>query len=1019
MSERLKRKAFLAIAAEVICLILLGIFLTRMQTNLSVSDQRKNTENKVHEMSSLLEEAQSESGQITASFDEIYKSKADSLAYMYRKQVSDEYTDEKLKEYSELLEVTNAMIVDRKGNVIARAQGTPAEFARSRYNQLRTVFDTGEVSDAFEVQNGDLLYRYYGARIDDEKMAVIEQDPEELNKLLDETSTWKAMLGNVSVGLNGYAFAVSAKDYTFLYHPQEDLVGKDALSAGIPVEELEDNNYTWLTINKEKFYCGITKQEDAYILCAVSEKEITASRGVTVAAILFAFFAVMTLVITYSVFTMKDREKSGKEVKGRKIFGRFSYDKVIGRKISTISVVGLIFILLITFYMQTLFALSRQSMGNIERVEEVEKTLKHYEKDVEETTEEYNERYLNKGRIASYIISARPELAEKDALIELSNVLDVEAVNVFDSSGVQTATSSPYTNFTISDDPENQSYEFNKLLLGADYIIQDAQPDETSGEYRQYIGVTLRDADGNADGFVQIGVTPSKLKETLSNMQLSKVLEKTKVGKKGFVFAVDKENKTFAYYPEEKLIGRSAAAHGMKKHQFRDEYRDYITIDNKTYYGSSLETDKNYIYVVVPASAMTSGRLPVTLACGAVSLVFLMIIFFMLTFTRKDAKGADAKRDAEGKSNFDIEMPDGSIRRTESAESRWGNMSVKWNEKTPEQQMSSVLKVILGVLAAAICIAVLMKDKLFGSNSIFLYILSGEWERGLNIFALTGCVMIICVAAIVTVLIQAVLRMLARTFGARGETICRLLRSFVKYFSVIAILYYSLALIGIDTKTLLASAGILTLVVGLGARTLVSDILAGLFIIFEGEFRVGDIVTIGDWRGTVLEIGIRTTKIEDPSNNVKVISNSEVSGVINMTRQYSYAWSDVGIEYGESLERVENILEKELPNIRKRLPNIIEGPFYKGVIELAQSSVIIRIMVLCTESDRVQMGRDLNREMKLIFDKYDINIPFPQVVINEPRIYKKATAWEKREADKFNESQKELAQGFVAEEKEE
>ena len=113
---------------------------------------------------------------------------------------------------------------------------------------------------------------------------------------------------------------------------------------------------------------------------------------------------------------------------------------------------------------------------------------------------------------------------------------------------------------------------------------------------------------------------------------------------------------------------------------------------------------------------------------------------------------------------------------------------------------------------------------------------------------------------------------------------------------------------------------------------------------------------------------------------------------------------------------MENILEKEFTKIRKRLPNIIEGPFYKGVIELGESSVIVRVMVLCTESNRVQMGRDLNREMKLIFDKYDINIPFPQVVINEPTEFKKASLWEKRKADKFNESQKELSKSFIVEE---
>lgn len=1018
MSEKLKRKALLAVGAEIICLVLLGLFLLSMQTDLSVNDQKKNTEDKVHEMSGLLKSAGEAADQITVSFDDIYRSKADSLSYMYRRQTADEYTDGRLGEYRSLLEVTNVLVVDSRGNKVASAQESPADFTRSRYNQLRTVFDTGEASEAFEVRNKETSLRYYGSRIDDDRMVVIEQDPEELYKLLEETSTWKSILGNVSVGLEGYAFAVSGKDYTFLYHPDEKLSGTDALDAGIPVEELEDNNYTWLTVNGEKFYCGITKQQDAYIICAVSEKEIISSRGVTVAGILFAFFAVMTLVITYSIFMMKDREKSGKKEAGSSAWGKFCYDRVIGRKIGTISVVGLIFILIITFYMQTLFALSRQSMGNNERVAEVEKTLKHYEKDIDETTEQYNARYLNKGRIASYIISQDPGLAQKDALVELSKALDVEAVNVFDMAGVQTATSSPYTNFKLSGDPEDQSYEFNKLLNGADYIIQDAQTDEVSGGYHQYIGVTLRDDRGDANGFVQISVTPSKLKETLSNMQIDKVLEKTKVGKGGFVFAVDKKDKTFAYYPKEKLTGRSAVSYGMQKQQFKDAYCDYITVDNKTYYGSSLETKSDYIYVVVPKDAMTGARLPITLACGAVSFICLLFVFLLLTLSRSGREEADAVKDGAGRRNIDVVMPDGSVRKTETAESRWETVSIRWNEKTPEQQISTVLKMILGVLAAAICMAVMMKEKIFGSNSIFLYILNGEWARGLNIFALTGCILIICVVSVITVLVQAILRMLSKTFGARGETVCRLLHSFIKYFSVIAILYYCLALIGVDTKTLLASAGILTLVVGLGARTLVSDILAGLFIIFEGEFRVGDIVTIGDWRGTVLEIGIRTTKIEDPSKNIKIISNSEVSGVINMTRQYSYSWADVGIEYGESLERVENILEKEFPNIRKRLTNIIEGPFYKGVIELGESSVVIRVMVLCTESDRVQMGRDLNREMKLIFDKYDINIPFPQVVVNEPTEAKKASEWEKRRADKFNRSQKELSKSFIAEEEE-
>ena len=301
----------------------------------------------------------------------------------------------------------------------------------------------------------------------------------------------------------------------------------------------------------------------------------------------------------------------------------------------------------------------------------------------------------------------------------------------------------------------------------------------------------------------------------------------------------------------------------------------------------------------------------------------------------------------------------------------------------------------------------LFQNKLFNSDSIFAYILGGKWDHGVNIFALTMCFIIICIGATAMTIVRKLLALLATTFGARGETVCRLLSSFIKYVSIVAILCFCLSMLGVDTATLLASAGILSLAISFGAKELVADIISGLFIIFEGDFRVGDIIMIGDWRGTVIEIGVRTTKVEDGSQNIKVIRNSNVSNIINMTKRYSYASCDVGIEYGESLERVETILQKEFPNIKRRLPAIQDGPFYKGVVSLGDNSVNIRIVVQCAESDRIQLERDLNREMKLIFDKYNVSIPFPQVVVNQPTEFQKATEEEKRSADKFTEEQKE------------
>lgn len=131
-----------------------------------------------------------------------------------------------------------------------------------------------------------------------------------------------------------------------------------------------------------------------------------------------------------------------------------------------------------------------------------------------------------------------------------------------------------------------------------------------------------------------------------------------------------------------------------------------------------------------------------------------------------------------------------------------------------------------------------------------------------------------------------------------------------------------------------------------------------------------------------------------------------------MTKKYSYAFCDVGIEYGESLEKVEALLKKELPHFKQRIPEIAEGPYYKGVISLGDHSVDIRILAQCLESDRIQLSRDLNREILLLFDKHNISIPFPQVVVNQPTEHVKASRTEIKNAAEFNHEQKEVAKGL-------
>ena len=176
------------------------------------------------------------------------------------------------------------------------------------------------------------------------------------------------------------------------------------------------------------------------------------------------------------------------------------------------------------------------------------------------------------------------------------------------------------------------------------------------------------------------------------------------------------------------------------------------------------------------------------------------------------------------------------------------------------------------------------------------------------------------------------------------------------------------------------------------------------------------IVVINDWRGTVQEIGIRTTKIVDSGGNINIVNNSEITTVINQTQEISQASVTVGIEYGESLPRVEIVIRDNLDMIKEHIPAIIDGPFYKGVTALNSSSVDLLFVAKCREEDIFQVQRDMNRELKLLFDANDIGIPFPQIVVNEPATFNtKTTKRMETGARDFIEEQKEQSKGLEEE----
>ena len=335
------------------------------------------------------------------------------------------------------------------------------------------------------------------------------------------------------------------------------------------------------------------------------------------------------------------------------------------------------------------------------------------------------------------------------------------------------------------------------------------------------------------------------------------------------------------------------------------------------------------------------------------------------------------------------------------------------NEKKEVKKSTIVGWVVFGVMAAITIACFVLTNYIWGAETIFTMdkpihpIIDYLWLNGIKNVLRTIQIITIAIA------LFYVVKLLANVSikSPKGLTIARLLLNFFRWVIALAALFIILSAWGANDVFVLASAGVVTLIIGLGSQAIVADILAGIFIVFEGDFQVGDIIIIDGWRGEVQAIGIRTTKLVDAGGNVKIVTNSDIKSVINQTKELSIAKCYVGISYNDRIEKVEAIIAENLESFKEKIPAIVEGPFYKGVSELADSSVNLLFVAKCRENDIYQVQRDLNRQIKILFDDNDIGIPFPQMTLSYEKDNEEAklSRQEKREAEKFVKEQKELS----------
>lgn len=217
----------------------------------------------------------------------------------------------------------------------------------------------------------------------------------------------------------------------------------------------------------------------------------------------------------------------------------------------------------------------------------------------------------------------------------------------------------------------------------------------------------------------------------------------------------------------------------------------------------------------------------------------------------------------------------------------------------------------------------------------------------------------------------------------RKETLTKITLSiwrYVVYFLAILVL---LSAWGVNIQAIATGAGVIGVIFAFGSQDLLKDVVSGFFNIFEDNFSVSDYVQLGEVEGTVIDVGLRTTKIKSWKGVIHIIQNSSIDHVVNYSIANGLAIVDVRVDYDTDIEDCLQVIETALSDILKNDTNIINPPIILGVNNLGELGIDIRIVAEVKPTTHWSVQRTMKFELYQSLKKANINIAYSQLIIKD------------------------------------
>jgi small-conductance mechanosensitive channel len=220
----------------------------------------------------------------------------------------------------------------------------------------------------------------------------------------------------------------------------------------------------------------------------------------------------------------------------------------------------------------------------------------------------------------------------------------------------------------------------------------------------------------------------------------------------------------------------------------------------------------------------------------------------------------------------------------------------------------------------------------------------------------------------------------------REDTLIRIFNGALRVTLITLMILMVLQEIGLKIGPILAGAGIVGLAFGFGGQYLIRDLISGLFIILENQYRIGDVINIGSTGGLVEDISLRKTTLRDMDGTVHHVPHGEIKEVSNLSKDFARVHLDIGISYSTNLEHVIEVINrvgKELAEDPVFKDSIISPPMFLRVNEFADSAIMVKVLGDTIPLKQWEISGEFRKRIKIAFDKEGIEIPFPQRVIHQ------------------------------------